>query len=123
MAPGFSGSYAVNGTKFLLQPSQAGWNSRENQGFDGNGHPIYPALRSYSIQWGLAHPSDVAQLISAYNAIGNTGTSVFDLPKWGYSDYYFESYSGCTMSEPQVGKYFNGWIEDVSVQIFKIVTY
>ena len=123
MAPGHSGSYAVNGSKFLLQPSTAGWNDRDNLGFDGGGHIIYPPLRSFSVQWGLAHPNDVAQLIDVYNSIGNTGTVVFDLPKWkSTSEHYSESYSGCTMSEPKMGNYFNGYIEDVSFQIFKIVT-
>lgn len=119
---GYSGTYAINGVNFLLSPTDGRWENRDQIDFDGNGHPIYPAPRTFVLTWGLAAPSDVKQLIDTYNALGNTGTAVFDLPKWGASGYLFYSYSGCTMSEPQIGKYFNEHITDVSLQINKITT-
>lgn len=122
MTAGYSGTYAVNGVDFQLQPTNGRWDERREMGFDGNGHPIYPAVRQFSISWGIASPSDVKQLIDTYNAVSNTGTVVFDLPKWGATGYLFYSYSGCVMTEPKIGKYFNEYIEDVSFEILKIVT-
>lgn len=119
---GISGSYALNGTKFILQPSDGGWDSRENLGTDGNGHPIYPSTRNFEVNWELASPTDVNQIINAYNAQGNTGTVVFDLPKWGDVDYTFYSYSGCVMQEPEAGKYFNQYIQDFHLIITKVRT-
>lgn len=122
MSIGYSGTYAINGIDFQLQPTKGAWSNRERIGFDGNGHPIYPALRSFSVSFQFAHPADVKQLIDTYNALGSTGTAVFDLPKWGADGYSFYSYSGCTMSEPSVGEYFNEYISDVSFEIYKINT-
>lgn len=119
---GASGTYAINSTRFILQPTEGEWDSREILGVDGNGHPIYPAVREFHITWGLAHPNDVKQLIDTYNALGNTGTAVFDLPKWGDADYIFYSYSGCTMREPEVGAYFNGYISNVRLTLMKVRT-
>lgn len=117
-----SGTYAIDGVPFILSPTDGGWNGRDVIGIDGNGHPIYPSLRSYSMHWGLAHPNDVKQFIDSYNLMGSTGTLSFDLPRWGDTDYNFHTYSGCTMEEPQVGKYFNGYITDVTIKILKIET-
>lgn len=119
---GASGSYAINNVRFTLQPSDGGWDTRGALGVDGNGHPIYPATRRFQISWGLASPSDVKQIIDGYNTVSNTGTVVFDLPKWGDADYIFQSYSGCTMQEPEIGKYFNGYITDVRLTILQIRT-
>ena len=120
MTTGYSGSFAVNGTRFLLQPTTAGWVDRDEIGIDGNGHPIYASNRQFIMKWGLAHPNDVKQLIDIYKILGSTGTAVFDLPEWGESDYIFESYTGCTMQEPKVGEYFNGYITDVSLFLIKV---
>ena len=54
------------------------------------------------------------------NPLGNTGTAIFDLPQWGAPDYMYYGYSGCTMQEPTVGDYFNGWITDVRLIIMKV---
>lgn len=122
MTQGYSGSYSLNGVNFQLQPTKGKWSDRGSMGFDGNGHPIYPAPRSFDVSFQLANPSDVKQLIDTYNSLGNTGTVVFDLPKWGAVGYLFYSYSGCTMSEPRIGEYFNENITDVSFEIYKINT-
>lgn len=122
MAPGYSGSYAVNGTNLLLSPTEAGWGNRRELGLDGNGHPIYPAVRQFEMSWGLAHPNDVKQILDAYAIVSNTGTAAFDLPQWGASDYLFTTYSGCTMREPQVGNYFEGYFKDVKLSILLVRT-
>lgn len=119
---GTTGTYAINGVNFSLPPTEGGWSARDIIGVDGGGHPIYPAVREFEMSWGLASPSDVKQINDAYLSIQNTGTIVFDLPKWGSSDYTYYSYSGCTMREPEVGRYFNGYIQDVRLVITKVRT-
>jgi hypothetical protein len=119
---GTTGSYALNGTRFVLQPTEGQWDAKGMLGVDGNGHPIYSAVREFQLSWDLASPTDVKQLIDVYNANANTGTVVFDLPKWGDADYSFYSYSGCTMREPEVGTYFNGYISNVKLTIMKVRT-
>lgn len=117
---GYSGTYAINGTNFILSPTEGGWVDRNEIGIDGAGHPIYPGTRQFNLYWGLAHPNDVKQLIDAYNLASSTGTVVFDLPEWGADGYKFKSYSGCTLREPRIGNYFEGHISDVRVTILMI---
>ena len=117
---GTTGSYAINGIQFVLQPTEGHWEDRDTLGMDGGGHPVYPSTRTFEISWVLASPTDVKQIIDAYNAVSNTGTVVFDLPKWGDMDFTFYSYSGCTMQEPVIGPYFNGYITDVKLVIHKV---
>ena len=117
---GLSGTFAINGTNFLLPPTESGWVGRNDFGIDGGGHPIYPAMREFEISWGLAHPTDVKQIIDAYNVVSNTGTVSFDLPEWGNANYSFYSYSGCTMREPEMGTYFQGYLQDVKLTIMQI---
>ena len=119
---GASGTYAVNGTDFLLSPTEGGWSTRNELGVDGGGHPVYSAVRQFELSWGLASPADVAQLIGAWELCASTGTVAFDLPQWGASEYIFKTYSGCTMREPEIGKYFNEYIKDVKVVILGIET-
>ena len=120
MTLGYSGSFGVNGINFILQPSVSKWGNRDELGIDGNGHPIYAAFREYELTWALAHPSDVKQLIDVYNTLGNTGTAAFDLPQWGADDWYFASYSGCTINEPKVGQWFNGYYTNVKLTVMKV---
>lgn len=122
MTTGYSGSFAINGTRFLLQPSSSKWVDKSLVGIDGNGFPIYPVTREYEMSWGLAHPNDVKQFIDSFNQSSYTGTVVFDLPEWGADDYKFQSYSGCVLREVNVGEYFNGYITGVRLLIHKIVT-
>lgn len=122
MATGFSGSYAINGTTFILQPTKGSWDKRSALGIDGNGHPIYPAVREFDIQWNLMHPTDAQQIINTYNAVQNTGTVVFDLPKYGDAGYQFYSYSGCTLEEPEFEDYFQGYISNGRLKIYQVRT-
>ncbi len=119
---GYSGSYAINGVALLLQPTKAGWGNRQEIGVDGGGHPLYPQVRNYEFEWGLAHPNDVKQILDAWETVSNTGTVAFDLPQWRGSDYIFTTYSGCTMREPQVGQYFEGYIENVKLSVMMVRT-
>lgn len=123
MTIGLSGSYAVNGVNFTLQPSSAHPVQRENYGYDGLGHPIYDTHRNYELQWDLMHPSDLAQVINAYNLVQNTGTLTFDLPEYGASQLRkFVRYSGTTVDEPEMGEYFMGYTLNVRLVIHLVRT-
>jgi len=120
---GASGTYAINGTDFLMQPTKAKWKQRKDVGMDGNGHTIYTAVRDFEISWNLMHPTDWAQIISAYQTVQNTGTITFDLPEYNNPNLFeFQSYSGCIISEPEQGEYFQGWVSDVSILVYNVRT-
>lgn len=123
MSIGQSGTYAVNSTDFLMRPTKAKWIKRDELGIDGNGHPVYPAVRGFEISWNLMHPTDYAQIINAYNVVQNTGTVAFDLPSYGSPTLgLFKCYSGCVVSEPEVGEFFQGYVADVSLLIYNVRT-
>ncbi len=122
MTQGFTGSFALNGSNLTLQPSTFGWENRDGLGTDGNGKPIYSALGSFQMYWGLMSTSELRQLILISDAVSATGTVVADLPEWGNADYYFKSYSGAIMQRPQVGEYFNTFVTDVRLVISNLRT-
>ena len=117
---GTSGSFAVNGTAFTLQPFQFGWNDKEVIGEDGTGRPLYPAVTTFTIKWKLMGTADFKQINDFYQAVSVSGTAIVDLPKWGDTDYTFQSYSGTYLTRPTFEKYFNGYIEGVSMTVTNI---
>jgi hypothetical protein len=123
MTTGASGTYSINSTNFILQPSEdSGWSQRMSVGTDGDGRPVYPAYREFTITWELMHPADFQQIKNAYDAVANTGSVAFDLPEYGAADFTFKTYSGCVIEEPAIGKYFNGYIKGATLLIAKIRT-
>lgn len=122
MSTGLSGSYAFNGVNLTLQPTSGKWKERSSYGIDGGGHPIYSSLRSFEMKWELISTSDAKQIIDVYNTTANTGTCVSCLPEWGNVDYSFKNYSGTTLQDPEVGEYFQGYIQSVSLLILNIRT-
>lgn len=122
MTVGASGSYSFNGTNLSLQPTEGKWNQRDQLGTDGQGHPIYPLVRTFELSWGLISVLDLQQIINVYNGVQNTGTFSVDLPQYGAAGYQFQTYSGCTLSEVQVGSYFNEYVNDVQLLIYNVRT-
>lgn len=120
MTQGVTGSYAVNGSNFTLQPSEGKWEPKELIGRDGTGKPIYPAMGDFTMTWALMSTSDFEQLNSFYEYVSNTGTSVVDLPKWGATNYEFYSYSGTVINRPTAGTYFEKHVMDVQLLISSI---
>lgn len=114
---GYTGSFAINGVKLDLQPSEFQWQEPELINRDGNGRAVYPAFRSFVMKWGIMSTSELAQLVNYFNYTAATGTAVLDLPQWGNSGYYFYSYSGTYMNHPTVGMYFNQYVQDVELLI------
>lgn len=117
-----TGSYAINNVEITIQPTEGHWIPRNPLGVDGNGHFVYPPYREFEMTWGLLSPSDVNQLQTFFNSIGNTGTAVVNLPKYADANYMFYAYSGCVLQEPSFGVYFAENHTDISLLISKIRT-
>lgn len=118
-----TGSFAINGVDFLLQPTEHKWMPRTMLGRDGAGHPIYSAVREYEMRFQLASLTDYWQLQQWFQMMGNTGTLVVDLPEYAVSgSYYFTSYTGVIIDEPEAGTYFSESKTDMMLLISNIRT-
>ena len=123
MTQGTSGSFALNGVDFILNPTEHGWLPRSMLGRDGAGHPIYSGVREYEMRFVLASQTEFWQLQNWFNLMSNTGTVIVDLPIYSLSgSYSFLSYTGCIISEPEQRTYFNEHRTDVYLLISNIRT-
>ena len=101
-----TGTFSINGTEFTLQPSEFRWLPRNMLGMTGDGHPIYSAVRQFEIRWNIGTAAEFDQLVDWFDGTHIAGTAVINLPQWNNPLYYFYPYSGCTLHEPEFGKYF-----------------
>lgn len=115
-----SGTYAINGSAFTLQPTYGTWLPREALGIDGNGHPVYPATYEFEISWGIASQGEFYQLLQFFDSINITGSAVVSLPKLRSSTYLFYDYTGCVVQEPSFNRYFTEHPESISLLITNI---
>jgi hypothetical protein len=115
-----TGTYAVNGTEFTLQPTYGAWQSRETLGVDGNGHNVYESTYAFEIGWQLASQGEFYQLLSFFDNLNVSGSAVVSLPKLRSSSYQFFDYTGCVVQEPTLGKYFVEYPESVTLLITNI---
>lgn len=121
MTTGLSGSFAFNGTELTLCPTEGRWLERNVLGYDGSGHPIYPRVRSFEMTWQLLSPAEFDEIRDYFESVSNTGTVAADLPQWSAADYRYARYSGCILSEPTAGAYFNEYITEARLLITNIV--
>jgi len=122
MTTGASGTYAINGTTLLLQPTTGRWLPRDSIGFTGDGHPDYVGVREFEMKWQLISVNDANQLQGFFDTLGITGTAVVDLPKYRNAEYIFDSYSGCAISEPQMDVYYEQHESNITLLIYGIIT-
>lgn len=115
-------TYKINGTSLTLQPTEGKWVDRETIGTDGNGRPVYAAPREFEMKFNLSSSSDWSQMRNFFLAVGSTGTVTVDLPEYGASTYQFRTYSGCILSEPTTGPYFEEHIQDFKLLVSRITT-
>ena len=116
-----SGTYQINGVDLPLAPSSGRWVSRDVQGFSGDGHPEYAGVREFEMRWELISADDAATLQGYFDAVSVTGTAVVTIPKYR-QPWQFQSYSGCTLSEPTSDDYFQYHETNVTLLVHKIVT-
>ena len=122
MTTGASGTFAFNDVNLNQIPTDHHWSERTQYGVDGSAHPVYPRVRSYEMVWNLISTENAKQILDVYNTVGNTGTVTTCLPQWGANGYEFRNYSGTTLSEPVMGNYFQGYLEDFRLLILNVVT-
>lgn len=106
MTVGASGTYAINGTELTLQPTDGRWIPQIVLGTTGDGHPMYSAIHEFAIHWVLINQTNLNQVQILRDAVNITGTVSIDLPAYRGADYVFQTYSGCTLYEPDRGQYF-----------------
>lgn len=118
-----TGTFGLNGTEFLIQPSEGRWIPRNTLAIDGAGHPIFPAVREFELDWDIIDQATWKQLQGFYNSVQNTGTCVANLPGFGVGQFVFQPYSGCTLGEPEFAGSFitqDGYIQKCKLVIMNI---
>jgi hypothetical protein len=115
-------TYKINGTILSLQPTTGRWIDRDSIGADGNGHAVYSGKREFELRWGLMRTDEFNEIQGLYNAIGNTGSAVVELPQYAGSTWNFREYSGTVLREPEAGEFFEMTVTDVRLLIVKINT-
>jgi hypothetical protein len=113
-------TYKINGTELTLQPTSGRWLPRSELGITGRGNAMYSAVRDFEMRWVLKSPSELNQIQAFFNAVGQTGSVVVDLPQFAASTYVFYSYSGCSLREPEQGQFFTENIQDITLLITNI---
>lgn len=107
----------------ILPPTTGQWLPRQPLDVAGDNRPIYPGVRTFELRWVLTSYADWANLQYQFDQIESSGEHVVTLP--GYpsatgQSYAFREYSGCTMSEPAVGVFFETYPSDVVLLIGNI---
>jgi len=120
MTIGASGTYAINGTDLLLQPTSGRWIPTSPLGITGDGHPIYSSIHEFEINWTLTSQLDLDQIQDFRDMIWLTGTASVDLPSYRGSAYVFQTYSGCSIFEPERGVYYSDHTTDFRIVIGNI---
>jgi hypothetical protein len=108
-------TFGVNGVQFSIQPSDHRWVNQEIVGTTGDGHPIYPAFRSYELEFDFQNASEFNEFQVAFSAIGLTGTASVSLPE-------FRTYSGTVITQPQYSSYYQNYYQEAKITIQKIRT-
>lgn len=115
-------NYEINGVELTMQPTEGRWLPNTPLGVTGDGHPIYGAVRQYELRFNIETPAEFNQLMTDYNSVALTGTCVVALPEFGAATYVFKNYSGCTLGEPEMGRYFTEHHTEVFVLVSNIRT-
>lgn len=119
-----SGSYAINGTTLLDQPTVGRWTPRELLGVAGSAQPMYPGVREFELSWELISPAGYNQIQGFYNNASGVSNVTVSLPIYANAVLVFQNYSGCTLQEPQFGDtYFaeDGYIPNVRLVVMRIL--
>jgi hypothetical protein len=101
-------TYKINNVALTLQPSSGAWKARDIIGTDGNGHPVYPAVRQFEMKWDLITESEYYQLQNFYDTLVITGSTTVEIPRYKPVSgvYTFDVYTGCIIHEPEASEFF-----------------
>lgn len=122
--------YEINGRR-LLNPTAFRWLPRGVLDVQADNRPIYSAVRTAELRWVISYVDQFALLMATFRDLQSSGTAVVNVPAFpDYLDYPqatgtvygFRKYSGCTLGEPVMGPFFEGFPTDVALIIGNIVT-
>ncbi len=74
------------------------------------------------MNWNLIDSEAFDQLQGFFATVATTGSAIVDLPQYSADPYAFVSYTGCVISEPQVGRYFTEHTMNAMLLISRIRT-
>ncbi|KKN62741.1 hypothetical protein LCGC14_0508600 [marine sediment metagenome] len=103
-------SWKINGHDAC--PTRGRWMGRPVVDIQGDGRPIYPAMRSFQLEWRFTNFSEWANAQAVFDDIQSTGTTVVEIPTFPTttgSVYGFTEYSGVFITEPEIGPFFAGY--------------
>lgn len=122
--------YQINGRN-IITPTQFTWLSRPVVDQQGDNRPIYAPVRQAQLRWQLEFYEEASILLATFNEMQASGTAVVRIPALPNftpypaatgTPYQFREYSGCTLSEPQLGAFFEGFPTEVLLVINNIFT-
>jgi len=121
--------YRING-RVIQEPTSGQWLSRSMLDVQGDNRPIYGPVRAFQLRWQIDSYQQWSLLVAVFNELQSSGTAVVTLPAYPYEPYpqatgtvyAFREYSGCTLGEPVIGEFFDGYPQDIELLIANIVT-
>ena len=115
----------IIGGNVAYAPFSGRWMPRQVVDVQGDNRPIYSPVRAYELRWRLLFYEEWANLQTFFNQIESSGSYAVQLPTFPSvtgSSHSYSLYSGCTMSEPQVGPFFETHPRQVVLIIGNITT-
>lgn len=114
--------WSING-HWILPPSKGRWMPRQPLDVQGDNRPIYAGVRTFELKWELTSYADWANLQQMFDSIESAGDYTVTIPAYPSAtgqSYAFTTYSGCTLSEPQAGAFFEEYPQDITLLISNI---
>lgn len=117
------GDWEINSNE-ILPPTTGRWLPRRPLDVQGDNRPIYPGVRSFELRWQLVSNEDWATLQANFRTVESSGTVTVRIPEFPTvtgAAYAFREYSGCTLSEPIIGAFFETYPRSVVLIVNNIV--
>jgi len=118
MTIGSSVGYIINGNN-IPDPQSTRWDPRRPLGVAGDGHEVYPEVRSFQMRWSLLPLDDLKTLYDVF-AGATSGTSVVELPDPFAGSWTFREFSGVIITEPTFADYFEEHVTNVVLVLTNI---
>lgn len=114
----------------VLEPTSGRWLPRGAVDVQGDNRPLYTPVRAFEMSWTIDTYEQWSLLVATFNELQSSGTCVVRIPAYPSltfpsatgSAYAFREYSGCTLAEPTIGEFFEGYPTDMALLIANIVT-
>jgi len=121
--------WRINGRP-VLEPTTGKWLSRGSVDVQGDNRPLYTPVRAFEMRWEIDTYEQWSLLVATFNELQSSGTAVVRIPAYPWqpypaatgTPYAFREYSGCTLAEPTIGEFFEGYPTDMALLIANITT-